>query len=60
MIVKTLLTFLLFILNNYINCEVYTSTDHLMTLVESTSGVTHALENFLKNEYERLEKAKKY
>jgi hypothetical protein len=40
-----------------INCEVYTSTGHLTTLVQSASGVTKALEQFLKEEYARIDRA---
>ena len=41
-----------------INCEVFTSTGHLTALVESTSGVLKSIEQFINDEYARIEKAK--
>ena len=54
--------FLFFFINNYyyyMNCEVFTSTGHLLTLIDSINGVAETMEKFLKDEYERLMFAKK-
>ncbi len=58
MIVFKIFLFLLFI-KNYINCEVFTSTGHLMALIDSINGVSQTMEKYLKIENERLMLAKK-